>query len=81
MREEKVHFARMGRIIWLDADEEILWQRASRHSIRPCSNTRPASDLPSCCGNDYRAADGGDHRINASRSSIAAVTDEIIALL
>ena len=50
-------FCADGRIIWLDADEEILWQRASRHSLPvPCSKhpTRER-DLPSCCGNDYRA--------------------------
>ena len=57
LREENVRILRgMGRIIWLDADEEILWQRASRHSTVPCSKhpTRER-DLPSCCGNDYRA--------------------------
>ena len=57
LREENVRLLReMGRIIWLDADEEILWQRASHHSPVPCSKhpTR-GRDLPSCCGNDYRA--------------------------
>ena len=72
LREENVRILRgMGRIIWLDADEEILWQRASRHSTRPLLQTpdprarfagdprhlarRTFRDLPSCCGNDYRA--------------------------
>jgi len=73
----------MGRIIWLDADEEILWQRASRHSTRPLLQTpdpraRFAELLQERLPRYQTAA---DHRINASRSSIAAVTDEIIALL
>src|SRR5947207_12200114 len=40
LREENVRLLRgMGRIIWLDADEAILWQRASRHSTRPLLQT------------------------------------------
>src|SRR5256714_5122801 len=84
LREENVRSLRgMGRIIWLDADEEILWQRALRHSTRPLlqapdPRARFAELLRERLPRYQTAA---DHRINASRSSIAAVTDEIIALL
>jgi shikimate kinase len=84
LREENVRLLRgMGRIIWLDADEEVLWQRASRHSTRPLLQTpdpraRFAQLLRERLG-PYQAA--ADYRINASICSIAEVTDEIIALL
>ena len=84
LREENVRLLRgMGRIIWLDADEAILWQRASRHSTRPLLQTpdpraRFAELLRARLPLYHTAA---DHRINTSNSSIATVTDEIIALL
>ena len=84
LREENVRLLRgMGRIIWLDADEAILWQRASRHSTRPLLQTpdpqaRFAELLRARLPLYHTAA---DHRINTSSSSIATVTDEIIALL
>jgi shikimate kinase len=84
LREENVRILRgMGRIIWLDADEEILWQRASRHSTRPLLQTPdPRARFAELLGERLpRYQTAADHRINASRSSIAAVTDEIIALL
>ena len=73
----------MGRIIWLDADEEVLWQRASRHSTRPLLQTLDPrarfAELLQTRLPLYQTA--ADYRINTSRSSIAEVTDEIIALL
>jgi shikimate kinase len=84
LREENVCLLRgMGRIIWLDADEEILWQRASRHSTRPLLQTPdPRARFAELLRERlplYQTA--ADYRINTSSSSIAEVTDEIIALL
>ena len=84
LREENVRLLRgMGRIIWIDADEEILWQRASRHSTRPLLQTPdPRARFTELLQERLpRYQTAADHRINASSSSIAAVTDEIIALL
>ncbi|PYK57813.1 MAG: hypothetical protein DME43_13730 [Verrucomicrobia bacterium] len=84
LREVNVRLLRgMGRIIWLDADEDVLWQRASRHSTRPLLQTpdpraRFAELLRTRLPRYQTAA---DYRINTSSSSIAEVTDEIIALL
>ena len=84
LREENLGLLRgMGRIIWLDADEEVLWQRASRHSTRPLLQTLDPrarfAELLQTRLPLYQTA--ADYRINTSRSSIAEVTDEIIALL
>ena len=84
LREENVRLLRrMGRIIWFDADEEILWQRASRHSTRPLLQTPdPRARFAELLRERlplYQTAT--DYRINTSSSSIAEVTDEIISLL
>ena len=84
LREENVRLLRgMGRIIWLDADEEILWQRASRYSTRPLLQTPdPRAQFAELLRERlpfYQTA--ADYRINTSSSTIAEVTDEIIALL
>ena len=84
LREENVCLLRgMGRIIWVDADEEILWQRASRHSTRPLLQTPdPRARFAELLRERlplYQTA--ADYRINTSSGSIAEVTDEIIALL
>ena len=84
LREENVQLLRgMGRILWLDADEEVLWQRASRHSTRPLLQTPdPRARFAELLRERlplYSAA--ADYRLNTSSSSIAEVTDEIIALL
>ena len=84
LRGENVQLLRgMGRIIWLDADEEVLWQRASRHSTRPLLQTPdPRARFAELLRERlplYQMA--ADYRLNISSSSIAEVTDEIIALL
>ena len=84
LRGENVQLLRgMGRIIWLDADEEVLWQRASRHSTRPLLQTPdPRSRFAELLRERlplYQTA--ADYRIDTSSSSIAEVTDEIIALI
>src|SRR5438477_2063343 len=84
MREENVRLLRgMGRIIWLDADEEILWQRASRHSTRPLLQTPdPRARFTELLRERLRLYQtAADYRINTSSSSIAEVTNEIMGLL
>jgi len=45
----------MGRIVWLDADEEVLWQRVSSTVPAPCSkHWIHARDLRSYCKSGYR---------------------------
>ncbi len=83
-RPENVQLLRgMGRIMWLDADEEVLWQRVSKHNTRPLLQTpdpraRFAELLRQRLPHYQSAA---DYRINTTSKSIAEVTDEIIALL
>jgi shikimate kinase len=84
LRDENVRLLRgMGRVVWLDADEEVLWQRVSKHSTRPLlevSDPRARfSELLRQRLPLYQSA--ADYRLNASSRSIAQVTDEIIALL
>jgi shikimate kinase len=84
LRGENVQLLRgMGRIIWLDADEQVLWQRASRHSTRPLLQTPdPQARFTELLRERlplYQAA--ADYRIDTSSRGIAEVTDEIIGLL
>ena len=84
LREENVRLLRgMGRIVWLDADEEILWQRASRHSTRPLLQTPdPRARFTELLRERLRLYQtAADYRINTSSSSIAEVTNEIMGLL
>jgi shikimate kinase len=73
----------MGRIVWLDADEEVLWQRVSKHSTRPLLQTPdPRARFSEVLRERlllYQSA--ADHRISTTNNSIAQVTDEIIALI
>jgi len=84
LRAENVQLLRgMGRIVWLDADEEMLWQRVSKHSTRPLLQ---ASDPRARFSELLRERlpfyqSSADYRINASSNGIAQVADEIIALI
>lgn len=83
LRSENVQILRgIGRIIWLDADEEVLWGRASRHSTRPLLQTaHPRARFTQLLQERlprYQAA--ADYRVNTSSNSIARVADEIITL-
>ena len=73
----------MGRIVWLDADEEFLWQRVSKHCTRPLLQTPdPRARFAELLQERlplYQSA--ADYRINTTSNSIAQVTDEIIALI
>ena len=84
LRTENVQLLRgMGRIVWLDADEEILWQRVSKHSTRPLLQTPdPRARFAELLQERlplYQSA--ADYRINTTSNSIAQVTDELIALI
>lgn len=84
LREENVRLLRaIGRTVWLDADEEILWQRASLRSTRPLLQTPdPRARFAALLRERlplYQAA--ADYRINTSARNIAEVTNEIIALI
>ena len=84
LRTENVQLLRgMGRSIWLDADEEVLWQRVSKHNTRPLLQTLdPRARFAELLQERlplYQSA--ADYRINTTSNSIAQVTDEIIALI
>jgi shikimate kinase len=84
LRTQNVQLLRgMGRIVWLDADEEVLWQRVSKHSTRPLLQTpHPRTRFAELLRERlplYQSA--ADYRINTTSNSIAQVTDEIIALI
>jgi shikimate kinase len=84
LRTQNVQLLRgMGRIIWLDADEQVLWRRVSKHSTRPLLQTPDPharfSELLRERLPLYQSA--ADCRINTASNSIAQVTDEIIAAL
>src|SRR6478672_4975698 len=84
LRPQNVQLLRgMGRIVWLDADEEVLWQRVSKHSIRPLLQTPdPRARFSELLRERlplYQSA--ADYRIDTGGNSIAQVTDEIIAVI
>ena len=84
LRDENVQLLRtLGRIIWLDADEEILWQRASRQNTRPLLQTANPRQRFSLLLQErlplYQAT--ANHRVDTSRASIADVVDTITKLL
>ena len=84
LRDENVELLRaLGLTIWLHADEEILWQRASRRSNRPLLQTTNPRQKFSVLLQErlplYQAT--ADHRIDTSNASIADVVDEITRLL
>ncbi len=84
LRPENVQLLRgIGRIIWLDADEEVLWRRVSKHSTRPLLQTPdPRARFAELLRQRlplYQSA--ADYRINTTTNNIAQVTDEIIAMI
>jgi len=84
LRAENIQLLRgMGPIVWLDADEEVLWQRVSKHSTRPLLQTPdPRARFSELLRERlplYRSS--ADYRINTASNSIAQVTDEIIAVI
>lgn len=74
---------RMGQVVWLDADEEVLWQRVSKHSARPLLQTPDPHARFSELLRERLPLYGSaaDYRINTTNNTIAQVTDEIIAVI
>ena len=84
LRDENVQLLRaLAMTIWLHADEEILWQRASRRSNRPLLQTPNPRQKFSVLLQErlplYQAT--ADHRIDTSSASIAEIVGEIAKLL
>ena len=82
LRDANVRLLRaLGRTVWLDGDEETLWQRASRRSTRPLLHARNPREKFSALLRErlplYEAA--ADDRIDTSARSIPQVADEILA--
>ncbi len=82
LRDENVRMLRqLGHTVWLDADEETLWQRASRRQTRPLLQTPNPRERFSELLRErmplYEAA--ADDRIDTSRHGIEEVADEILA--
>ena len=81
LREENVLLLReLGRTVWLDADEETLWERASRRGTRPLLRTaNPRERFAEILRERqplYAAA--ADERIDTTSRSLAEVADEIL---
>lgn len=84
LREENVRLLRsMGMIIWLDADEEILWKRASLRRNRPLLQTANPREKFSALLRQRRSLyqTAAEHRIDTSKATIADVANEIIRIL
>jgi shikimate kinase len=84
LRDENVQLLRaLGMTIWLHADEETLWQRASRRGNRPLLQTANPRQKFSVLLRErvplYQAT--ADHRIDTSSASIGEVVDEITKLI
>jgi shikimate kinase len=84
LREENVRLLRsLGMTIWLDAEEEILWQRASRRGNRPLLQTTNPREKFNLLLRErrplYQAA--AERRIDTSNASIADVAIEITKIL
>lgn len=84
LREENVRLLRLlGMTIWLDADEEILWHRASRRGNRPLLQTTNPREKFSALLRErrplYQAA--AERRIDTSNASIVDVAIEITEIL
>ena len=82
LREENVRRLReFGRTVWLDADEETLWRRASLRGTRPLLETAdPRARFTALLRERlplYAAA--ADDRIDTAPRSLAEVADEILA--
>ena len=82
LRSQNVQLLRgIGRVVWLDAEEGVLWQRVSKHSARPLLQTPdPRARFSELLRERlplYQSA--ADYRINTSINSIAQVSNAIIA--
>jgi len=82
LREENLRLLRrLGRTIWLDADEETLWRRASRRSTRPLLHGQNPRGRFSALLRErvglYEAA--ADERVDTTEGSIGEVAEQILS--
>jgi shikimate kinase len=82
LREENVDpLQRLGTIVWLDADEETLFERASRRSNRPLLQTEDprTTFLETLCARAPLYAKVADIRIDTSALTHDEVADVILS--
>lgn len=74
--------AALGRRIWLDADEETLWQRASRRATRPLLQDHNPRERFASLFQQRRLVYGAaaDERVETAGLTISEVAARIIAL-
>lgn len=83
LRAENVRRMReLGRTVWLDADEETLWQRASLRATRPLlSGENPRETFSALLRERLpRYAEAADERVDTSAQKIAGVANQILTL-
>jgi len=81
LKEENIqHLKRLGRVVWLDAEEEILFERATRRGNRPLLKTDdPRATLAKIrAERETRYAEASDVRINTGGRSHEEVADMIL---
>jgi shikimate kinase len=82
LREENVrHLKRLGLVVWLDAEEAVLFERASRRGNRPLLKTDdPSSTLSKIrTERENRYAAACDVRVDTTHNSHEEVADIILA--
>jgi shikimate kinase len=82
LRDENLkQLKRLGLVIWLDADEQVLFERASRRGNRPLLKTDdPRSTLARIrAERENRYAQASDVRVDTSHRSHEEVADIILA--
>ncbi|MBV9009358.1 MAG: shikimate kinase [Verrucomicrobia bacterium] len=81
LREENVRLLHaLGRTIWLDADEQTLWERAARRPTRPLLKTANPRERFAELFHQRRAlyASAADGRIDTTARSLSEVAHEIL---
>ena len=83
LRDENIRLLRaLGRIVWLDADEETLWERASRRQTRPLLQTANPRERFSELFRERQSlyAAAADERVATANRSLAEVAHEILCV-
>ena len=81
LREENIqHLKRLGTVVWLDAEEEILFERATRRGNRPLLKTNNPRDTLANIRSQRELlyAQASDVRVDTSRSSHEEVAERIL---
>jgi shikimate kinase len=82
LRDENVpHLKRLGLVVWLDAEENVLFERVSRRGNRPLLRTEdPRATLAKIrTERERRYAEASDVRIDTTKCSHEEVADMILA--